>query len=555
MNELKAKNYPHPRDITELDYCDPSKGGGSNIDNESIGLSSAGQSSESSEEDVPLSKLHHREHAPATDDEADSNEEEISGADDSDSFDPAEDSAEDEDASGSDESFLLTKKKPARRPRRTAPEKPVARRSQAEAKKMKKKGTSRSGATTLLPATNWTYGSWLMTKSLEELENMKGADLLYLKVMQKNKDKISERMSSMKLADKPVLMTEYPSEAKVQILHQALKEYDDTYDESIRSKGGRSKMKKIDKFFRCSKHSKITTWGMEFKLCGEVGCNLCPRSPRVTKLDDPDLTKEVLGFCPLPRVDVSAEEFLPIDECQNMLDNGDDLAKELKDLRRIRERIDKVDAVVAAKQAKEKRDRQVSKDFNWTKLRFILTCGDCNAPRCVFSQYAVGNAKGPMKKHMTLLEKFVEENGYRCGESVRIYANGEMEVPKAKDDEEEEKPLLFCKEAHVCYNTIESQYYASEGAVPNKGGRVQTKHICCHCYSGGDLADDEYIDERRDDRGGKKYLPICKACVDDGAHLQTRKHARTNKLQEAKGKRKQKALLKAKVGGKRQRKS
>ena len=69
-----------------------------------------------------------------------------------------------------------------------------------------------------------------------------------------------------------------------------------------------------------------------------------------------------------------------------MLDKGDDLAKELKDQRRIRERIDKVDAVVAAKQAKEKRDRQVSKDFNWTKLRFILTCGNCNAPCCVFSQ-------------------------------------------------------------------------------------------------------------------------------------------------------------------------
>ena len=75
-----------------------------------IGLSSAGQSS--SEEDVPLSKLHHREHAPATDDEneTDSNEEEISGADDSDSFHPAEDSAEDEDAPGSDDSFLLPKK-------------------------------------------------------------------------------------------------------------------------------------------------------------------------------------------------------------------------------------------------------------------------------------------------------------------------------------------------------------------------------------------------------------------------------------------------------------
>ncbi len=39
----------------------------------------------------------------------------------------------------------------------------------------------------------------MMTKPLEELENMKGADVLYHKVMQKNKEIIEERMSSMKL--------------------------------------------------------------------------------------------------------------------------------------------------------------------------------------------------------------------------------------------------------------------------------------------------------------------------------------------------------------------
>ncbi len=57
------------------------------------------------------------------------------------------------------------------------------------------------------------------------------------------------------------------------------------------------------------------------------------------------------------------------------------------------------------------------------------------------------------------------------------------------------------------------------------------------------------IDERRSDRSGKKNIPICKAHVDDGAHLQTtRKHSKTNKLQEANGTRKQNASLKATAG-------
>ncbi len=104
----------------------------------------------------------------------------------------------------------------------------------------------------------------------------------------------------------------------------------------------------------------------------------------------------------------SAEELLPISECHDMLDKGDGLVKELKDLRRIRERIDKVDVVVAAKQTKERRDKQVSTDFNWTKLQFSLTFGDCNALCCVFSQYTARNAKGPTKEHMAILEKFAE---------------------------------------------------------------------------------------------------------------------------------------------------
>ena len=48
---------------------------------------------------------------------------------------------------------------------------------------------------------------------------------------------------------------------------------------------------------------------------------------------------------------------------------------------------------------------------------------------------------------------------------------------------------------------------------------MQIKHICYHCYLDDDLADYEYIDERRNGRGEekKKYLPISKDFVDDGA--------------------------------------
>lgn len=46
------------------------------------------------------------------------------------------------------------------------------------------------------------------------------------------------------------------------------------------------------------------------------GCELCPRMPRVLKISDTELQKEVLTFCPLPPIGANAEEFLPTTECQ-----------------------------------------------------------------------------------------------------------------------------------------------------------------------------------------------------------------------------------------------
>ena len=66
-------------------------------------------------------------------------------------------------------------------------------------------------------------------------------------------------------------------------------EYETEYDESIRKKKKQSKMKIIDQILRCPKHTKISDYSLEFKLCGKIGCDLCPRMPRVLKIHDGEL--------------------------------------------------------------------------------------------------------------------------------------------------------------------------------------------------------------------------------------------------------------------------
>ena len=95
-------------------------------------------------------------------------------------------------------------------------------------------------------------------------------------------------------------------------------------------------MKRIDRILRCQKHTKISDYSLEFKLCGEIGCNLCPIIMRVLQMNDEEITKEVLIFCPLPQLDVDGKKFIPINECQRLMDNGSSLVDELKDLEKLR---------------------------------------------------------------------------------------------------------------------------------------------------------------------------------------------------------------------------
>ena len=133
-----------------------------------------------------------------------------------------------------------------------------------------------------------------------------------------------------------VEVTKYPTKAGAQLLHNAMREYDPKYDKSIREKNKQNSMKRTDRMFRCPKHTKISDYSLGFNMCGEIGCELCPRMPHVLQMHDEELTKEVLSFCPLPRLDVDGKTFLPINKCQRLMDNVSSRAYDLKDLEKLR---------------------------------------------------------------------------------------------------------------------------------------------------------------------------------------------------------------------------
>ena len=120
--------------------------------------------------------------------------------------------------------------------------------------------TSREPSTAVKDATasNWRYGEWLMGKSLGELERMPAANALYMKVIEGNIRQIGERMKCMKLGERNVEVTKYPTEEDARLLHNVMRDYNSNYDDAIRGKKDQSKMKRIDRMLRCPKHTQIT---------------------------------------------------------------------------------------------------------------------------------------------------------------------------------------------------------------------------------------------------------------------------------------------------------
>ena len=111
-------------------------------------------------------------------------------------------------------------------------------------------------------ASNWKHGCWLMTKSLEELKEMKSVNSLYMTLIEEDIQEIGERMKCMKLGERNV-EAKYQTKENTDFLHNELNKYDPSYNESIRETKKQWLAKRFDKFVHCPKYRKAPDYLLE----------------------------------------------------------------------------------------------------------------------------------------------------------------------------------------------------------------------------------------------------------------------------------------------------
>ena len=133
------------------------------------------------------------------------------------------------------------------------------------------------------------------------------------------------------------------------------------------------------------------------------------------------------------------------------------------------------------------------------------------APRCVFSKFAVGSAKGPSQQRFQKLQNKLDSTGYLCGDRATT-----------KD--------FLMKASLRCNDNVESTYYMPSDGV--RGGRINTEDVCSLCYNNTDLMELEAIMTSGRELNGKNPLPVCKDCFDLKVKLPT-SGGRSNRVQQS----------------------
>lgn len=251
-------------------------------------------------------------------------------------------------------------------------------------------------------------------------------------------------------------------------------------------------MPHIKAFLESPEHCRLSSFTLEFRLCGKNGCDICAKIGRSVRtpdvqVGDYNLQEEVLRWMEMP---------VPNPSDPNHYLSAKD-AREVNDkkshpwlLKHLPTKKDNDEEKISIQ-----RSKNIDKKFSFaaSKVRSVVDCDHCGAPRCIYSSSAVGQLGGPSKKQIEDMEATLE-NGYICGDEIKD-GNG----------------LLYARAANRCGTSIESQYYNPNAGL--KGGRILTEDRCAICYTAEDIVSADEIRKKRD-LGGKNPLLVCQYCFD-----------------------------------------
>lgn len=243
-------------------------------------------------------------------------------------------------------------------------------------------------------------------------------------------------------------------------------------------------------------HCRRSEYMVQFRLCGVVGCALClkiGRAVRTPETTNNSLKDKALSFIPLPIPDpTDTDHYLsPAATAAAIVDRNISFASQQSFLPLLKNGTGEA----AKKKLDKKEDTSMGKLRKGTKVRSIIRCVNCDAPRCVFSLHEVAATGGSERNDMMELQRLVEDESYICGDSVAINR-------------------LYVQKSHRCYEPVETMYYCPLGTIAQKkkGGRMLTEDVCSMCYTDVALAPDSVIRER-EKFSVKNPLPVCYPCL------------------------------------------
>lgn len=329
--------------------------------------------------------------------------------------------------------------------------------------------------------------------------------------VQKPINAINERMSRLRVSDRPVEVFPRVDPSIEEQLRSILQELDSQYNKKYTTAKDFDKMPAIKKFYE--NHVVGTPYSLSFVKCEDLSCCCKPmRSP-------PAVRELALQRQPTPKLDRTDQNrsghYLTRTDALR-LSNGDaKAAYDLSDLP------SKVAQIKSSEDSKEKtaRDAEVTKALalrSWENKKVTATviCFNCNKARCLYSTTVDGflGALGELKRTLESIDY-----RYSCGDLIF-------------SDEHPTSKIIAQRVNLTCESMIEKSYYN----VERRG--LKTDPICIYC---GEKGDSDFLFQQAElesmrKSGGNKCYPICKLCLNDGKKVVAYSKSRTNQTQKRK---------------------
>ena len=365
------------------------------------------------------------------------------------------------------------------------------------------------------------FGKSLM-EHYTDLKKRVSATEAFKSAIEHPKKMIENCFKELELEGRKVEVLPYPTTNDVAFLSNKLKSFDRNYDENIKSKSQLQKMELIEQFLNCEKHCQIPPWTLEYRLCGELGCEICNgivrevRAPDIT-IGQKNVRQEILSWLVLPVPNDNDDgHYLSAYEAKKQIEKQKMSFSDLKTFIPSGQKSSEEE-----KALKKAKTADKNNTYHATKVRETVKCDSCGVPRCVYSLKQVGATGGPTKKALEALKLHLDQ-GNICGNNIQ-------------------SDLFYVKTAIRCGEPVESHYYNPKNGA-TKGGRIKTTDICALCCSSDNVVAPEQTKNERNDLGGRIPLPTCRFCMDLNVNIPCSAGRRTNQFEKNKQKRKEKKM-------------